>query len=84
MEIIGLVIIGVVLWYFNSTLARGAELAETLAGNRMDTIEGESIVVNAQRRAKTTKKAMKMIEKGDVALSNKELRELLKSNKGDK
>ena len=84
MEIIGLVVIAVELWYFNSTLARGAELAETLASNRMDTIEGESIVVNAQRRAKTTKKAMKMVEKGDVALSNKELRDLLKSSNKEK
>ena len=82
MEIIFIVTIAVVLWYFGSTLGRGAETLNTLADTRLDDMEADQIITSAKRRASITKKAQKMAEKGEVSLSNKELRELLSAKKG--
>ena len=81
MELVLILSIVVVLWYFGSTIARGAETVNNLADTRLEDMEAEQLVVSAKRRAKVTKQAKKMVDKGEVALSNKELIELLKGGK---
>jgi hypothetical protein len=81
MELVLILGIGVVLWYFGSTIARGAETVNNLADTRLEDMEAEQLIVSAKRRAKVTRQAKKMAEKGEVSLNNKELIELLKGGK---
>ena len=81
MEVVVLLGLGVTLWYFGSTIARSAETVNNLADTRLEDMEAEQLIVSAKRRAKVTRQAKKMVEKGEVSLSNKELIELLKGGK---
>jgi len=81
MEIIFAITIAVVLWYFGSTLGRGAETLNSLADTRLEDLEADQIVTSAKRRVKTSKRAQKLLEKNEAVLSNAELREMFKQNK---
>jgi len=84
MEIIFAITILVGLYYFGSLLKSIAEKANIMADTRLEDLEMEQIYSSERRRSQITAKAEKMAERGQVSLSNQELRDLLRKNKEEK
>ena len=79
MEIVIIALIGIVLWYFGSTISAGAETSARMAEKKMEVFETSQLIAHGYEEVKLTAKLTKLQEK--ERMSMKDIRAVLAVSK---